>query len=151
MKKLVLVLALVGISINTSFGSVNDTILKYKGIALTQAEEKFIISEVFEVIDSNYSDIKEFLGFDNAIEGFINQKVTGKKSEVKSNLPDMIISISFDESPDINIIKELVQLGINNLKKSGRPINPDRFLTKFIEKEGRVFLVIALDETHIYN
>jgi hypothetical protein len=151
MKKLVLVLALVGISISTALGSVNDTILKYKGKSLTQTEEKFIISEVFEVIDSNYSGIKEFLGFDKSIEGFINQKLTGKKSDVKSNLPDMFISISFDESPDINTIKELVQLGIGNLKKSGRPINPDRFLTKFIEKDGRIFLVVALDETYIYN
>jgi len=151
MKKLVLVLALVGISINTALGSVNDTILKYKGIALTEDFKKSITSGVLEVINLNYPEIKEFTGFDLPIGNYIAEKVTGETQVAKGDLPDMYISISFDNSPNVDMIKKLVQLSINNLKKSGYPINPDRFLTKFIEREGRVFLVLALDETHIYN
>ena len=151
MKNLILVLAFVGISINSILASNNDTILKYKGKVITQAEKENIISEVNEVIDSNYLGIKEFLGFDKAIEGYINKKVTGINSDVKSNLPDMYISISFDESPSIKKLKEFVQQSIDGLKSSGYPITPDRYLTQFVEKDERVFLVVVLDETYIYE
>jgi hypothetical protein len=87
----------------------------------------------YEVIDSNYLGIKEFLGFDKAIEGYINKKVTGINSAIKSNLPDMYISISFDESPTIKTLKELVQQSIDRLKSSGYPITPDRYLTQFVD------------------
>jgi hypothetical protein len=63
----------------------------------------------------------------------------------------MYISISFDESPSIQTLKELVQQSIDGLKSSGYPITPDRYLTQFVEKNERVFLVVALDETHIYE
>jgi hypothetical protein len=151
MKNLILVTAFVCISISSVLASNNDTILKYKGKVLTQAEKENIISEVYEVIDSNYSGINEFLGFDKTIEGYINEKVTGIKSAIKSNLPDMYISISFDESPSIKTLKELVQQSIDGLKSSGYPITPDRYLTQFVEKNERVFLVVALDETYIYE
>ena len=151
MKKLVLVLALVGISINTSFGSVNDSIVKSQGVSLTQSEKDSITSGVFEVINGNYQGIKEFKGFNRSIDGYVDQKVTGKKSEIKSDIPDMYISITFDGTPSINTIKELVQMKIDRLKESGYPITPDRYLIKFVEKEGKVFLVVALDETYIYE
>jgi hypothetical protein len=39
---------------------------------------------------------------------------------------------------------------IDRLKESGYPIVPDRYLVKFVEKEGKIFLVVALDETYIF-
>jgi hypothetical protein len=150
MKKLVLVLALVGISISTSFGSVGDSIVKTQGVSLTQEEKDSIVSGVFKVINDNYPGIQEFTGFNRSIDGYVDQKVTGKKSEVNSDIPDMYISITFDGTPSINTIKELVQMKIDRLKESGYPIVPDRYLVKFVEKEGKIFLVVALDETYIY-
>jgi hypothetical protein len=151
MKKLVLVLALVGISISTSFGSVGDSIVKPQGVSLTQEEKDSIVSGVFKVINDNYPGIQEFTGFNRSIDGYVDQKVTGKKSEVNSDIPDMYISITFDGTPSINTIKELVQMKIDRLKESGYPIVPDRYLVKFVEKEGKIFLVVALDETYIYG
>jgi hypothetical protein len=151
MKKLVLVLALVGISISTSFGSVGDSIVKTQGVSLTQEEKDSIVSGVFKVINDNYPGIQEFTGFNRSIDGYVDQKVTGKKSEVNSDIPDMYISITFDGTPSINTIKELVQMKIDRLKESGYPIVPDRYLVKFVEKEGKIFLVVALDETYIYG
>ena len=151
MKKLVLVLALVGISISPSFGSVGDSIVKTQGVSLTQEEKDSIVSGVFKVINDNYPGIQEFTGFNRSIDGYVDQKVTGKKSEVNSDIPDMYISITFDGTPSINTIKELVQMKIDRLKESGYPIVPDRYLVKFVEKEGKIFLVVALDETYIYG
>jgi len=151
MKKLILILALVGISISTSFGSVGDSIIKTQGVSLTQAEKDSIVSGVFKVINDNYPGIQEFTGFNRSIDGYVDQKVTGKKSEVNSDIPDMYISITFDGTPSINTIKELVQMKIDRLKESGYPIVPDRYLVKFVEKEGKIFLVVALDETYIYE
>ena len=151
MKKLVLVLALVGISISTSFGSVGDSIVKTQGVSLTQEEKDSIVSGVFKVINDNYPGIQEFTGFNRSIDGYVDQKVTGKKSEVNSDIPDMYISITFDGTPSINTIKELVQMKIDRLKESGYPVVPDRYLVKFVEKEGKIFLVVALDETYIYG
>ena len=117
MKNLILVLALVGISINTSFGSVNDSIVKSQGVSLTLSEKDSIASGVFEVINSNYQGIQEYKGFNRSIDGYVDQKVTGKKSEIKSDIPDMYISITFDGTPSINTIKELVQMRIDRLKE----------------------------------
>ena len=150
MKNLILILALVGISISKSFGSVGDLIIK-SPVSLTQAEKDSIASGVFKVINDNYPGIQEFTGFNRGIDGYVDQKVTGKKSEVNSDIPDMYISITFDGTPSINTIKELVQMKIDRLKESGYPIVPDRYLVKFVEKEGKIFLVAALDETYIYG
>jgi hypothetical protein len=146
MKKLVLVLSLVGISIGKSFGSVNDSI-KYP---IEDSKRISIIEGIENVILKNYPGSEEYKVFESRIDDYINQKMTGEKSKFTSNFPDTYLIITFNNDPTVDMITEIVQNRIDWIKSSGYPITPDRHFTKFVERDGKLFLVVALDETYIY-
>jgi hypothetical protein len=151
MKKLVLVLALVGISINTSFATVSDSIVKSQGVSLTKSEKDSIILGIEDVILENYPGSKVYRLFESRIDDYIDQKLTGEKSKFTSDFPDTYVVITFDQKPTVDMIEDIIQMKVDRLKESGYPITPDRYFSKFVERDGKIFLVVALDETYIYS
>ena len=148
MKKLSLILVFLGV-FNFSFASPGDSI-NYLGSTITQEQKDLIEKEILEILNQNYGNIKEYEGFDLAISDDINEELTGEKNLNNFDLPDFLYSIKFERVPSMKTIRECVQGRINYLKNSGLPITPDRYLIRVIERGGKAFIVLALDETYIF-
>lgn len=155
MKKLALILGLVG-AFNFSFAAPGDSTvtgnitISYKESTITEDQKDFIKNEIFSVIKEGYGEISEYSGFDLAIDSHINKRLTGEYIKGDKELPDFIFCINFDYFPSSNMLKEITRERIDYLKGTGLPITPDRYLIKVVEREGKAFIVVALDETYIF-
>jgi hypothetical protein len=150
MKKLILFLGFLG-SFSFSFGFTGDTTVLFEGGSITKEQKDLIEKEILSVLNQNYAGIQEYEGFDLAINDEINKQLTGKKNLNNFDLPDFLYTLNFQRVPSIETIKECIQGRINYLKSSGLPITPDRYLVRITEKDGRAFIVMALDETYIFQ
>ena len=110
-----------------------------------------IETAVKELITKNYGMIKEDPRLVNGLNSYLNKKLTGEVIEVKENIADAYYSVSFEGTGNLNIILECFQINFDKLKASGYPITPDRFLITIKEKDGKTYVVVALDETYIYT
>ena len=54
-----------------------------------------------------------------------------------------------EDVPSVGMVREIVQERIDYLKGTGLPIEPDRYLIMTVVESGKLFLVVALDETYI--
>ena len=102
------------------------------------------------LITKNYGMIKEDPKLVDGLNSYLNKKLTGEIIEVKENIADAYFSVSFNGTGNLNTILECFQISFDNLKASGYPITPDRFLITIKEKDGKTYVVVALDETYIY-
>lgn len=102
------------------------------------------------LITKNYGRIKEDPRLVDGLNSYLNKKLTGEIIEVKENIADAYYSVSFNGTGNLNTILECFQISFDNLKASGYPITPDRFLITIKEKDGKTYVVVALDETYIY-
>jgi len=102
------------------------------------------------LITKNYGMIKEDPKLVDGLNSYLNKKLTGEIIEVKENIADAYYSVSFNGTGNLNTILECFQISFDNLKASGYPITPDRFLITIKEKDGKTYVVVALDETYIY-
>jgi hypothetical protein len=109
-----------------------------------------IEAAVKALITKNYGMIKEDPKLVNGLNSYINEKLTGEIIEVKENIADAYYSVSFNGTGNLNTILECFQISFDALKDSGYPITPDRFLITIKEKDGKTYVVVALDETYIY-
>jgi hypothetical protein len=109
-----------------------------------------IEAAVKALITKNYGMIKEDPKLVNGLNSYLNKKLTGEIIEVKENIADAYYSVSFNGTGNLNTILECFQISFDNLKASGYPITPDRFLITIKEKDGKTYVVVALDETYIY-
>ena len=148
MKKLILVLGFLG-SFSFSFGFTGDTTVLFEGGSITKEQKESIKRDILSVIEKNYGEVTEYEGFDLAISDYVTKKLTGKVNLNNFDLPDYFFSVNFEVFPDSEIIKEITQERITSLKEKGLPITPDRFLIRTIERDGKAFIVVALDETYI--
>ena len=103
------------------------------------------------LITKNYGMIKEDPKLVDGLNSYLNKKLTGEIIEVKENIADAYYSVSFNGTGNLNTILECFQISFDNLKASGYPITPDRFLITIKEKDGKTYVVVALDETYIYT
>lgn len=110
-----------------------------------------IETAVKALITKNYGMIKEDPRLVNGLNSYLNKKLTGEVIEVKENIADAYYSVSFEGTGNLNIILECFQINFDKLKASGYPITPDRFLITIKEKDGKTYVVVALDETYIYT
>jgi len=102
------------------------------------------------LITKNYGMIKEDPKLVDGLNSYLNKKLTGEIIEVKENIADAYYSVSLNGTGNLNTILECFQISFDNLKASGYPITPDRFLITIKEKDGKTYVVVALDETYIY-
>ena len=109
-----------------------------------------IEAAVKALITKNYGMIKEDPKLVNGLNSYLNKKLTGEIIEVKENIADAYYSVSFNGTGNLNTILECFQISFDNLKASGYPITPDRFLITIKEKDGKTYVVVALDETYLY-
>lgn len=105
---------------------------------------------VKRLIIQNYGQITEDPRLEPGLSGYVRKKISGESVEVKTHIADTYYSVSFEGKGKISTILELLQYKFDQLKDSGYPINPDRFLTKITEENGRTYVAVALDETYIY-
>ena len=110
-----------------------------------------IETAVKELITKNYGMIKEDPRLVNGLNSYLNKKLTGEVIGVKENIADAYYAVSFEGTGNLNIILECFQISFDKLKASGYPITPDRFLITIKEKDGKTYVVVALDETYIYT
>jgi len=104
---------------------------------------------ILSVVQANYGNIASYPGFDLAIRDFVHARITGEKNLNNFDLPDVFYGINFPALPSETFIKAHFQECIDKLKASGLPINPDRYRIGIIEKNGRAYAVLALDELYI--
>jgi hypothetical protein len=116
----------------------------------SQTPKDSISDAVQELIIKNYGAILEDSRLDPGLSVYIHKKVTGETVEVKTNVADAYYSVSFEGSGKTSTILELLQYKFDQLKASGYPITPDRYLIKITEENGRTYVAVALDETYVY-
>lgn len=105
---------------------------------------------VKELIIKNYGEITEDTRLDPGLSEYVQRKATGKSVETKTQIADVYYSVSFEGEGKTSTILELLQYKFDQLKSSGYPIKPDRFLIKITEENGRTYVSVALDETYVY-
>ena len=103
-----------------------------------------------QLIIKNYGPIKDDPSLSAGLYGYIHKKLTGEEIKVKENIADAYYSVSFEGTPNLDVILEIFQEIFDKLKASGYPITPDRVLFKITENEGKNYIALALDETYIY-
>lgn len=109
-----------------------------------------IDNAIKELIIKNYGEITEDPRLEPGLSGYVHKKITGEPVEVKTHIADVYYSVSFEGEGKKSTILELLQYKFDQLKDSGYPINPDRFLSKITEENGRTYVAVALDQTYIY-
>lgn len=116
----------------------------------TQSPKDSITDAVKELIIKNYGSIVEDSRLDPGLSGYIHKKVTGETVEVKTHVADAYYSVSFEGVGKTSTILEMLQYKFDQLKASGYPITPDRYLIKITEENGKTYVAVALDETYVY-
>lgn len=145
MKKLALVLVLVGIStFNPVFSNVKDS----DSTVNVQSEKRSKVDIIDSLIKQRFGNSIQMDGsFEIGCINFVKEETEGIKiSPVPGQAHVHLYVYSEDELPSESTLIEGFNERFDYLQSLGLPITPNRYFIKTMKVDNKVFMVIALDE-----